>query len=124
MTVASKPAAASTSYDLVPYFSKPNYPAHPDCLATVATLVGMTPAPLDDCRVLEIGCAAGGNLLPVALQFPRSKFVGVDLSPRQIEDGREVQRAVGADNLDLRAMSLVDLDHEFGKFDYILCHGV
>jgi methyltransferase-like protein/SAM-dependent methyltransferase len=121
MNAIKQPA---TSYDLVPYFSKPNYPAHPDCLATVATLVGMTPAPLDDCRVLEIGCAAGGNLLPVALQFPRSRFVGIDLSPRQIDDGRDVKRALGADNLELRTMSLVDLDHQFGKFDYIVCHGV
>jgi SAM-dependent methyltransferase len=117
-------AAAATSYDVVPYGSLPYYASHPDALATVAVLNGVPVASPAKCRVLEIGCAEGGNLLPMALQLPESRFVGVDLSPRQIADGDAVRRELGADNLELRAMSLADIDASFGSFDYILCHGV
>src|SRR5262249_10589850 len=64
---ADRPA---TSYDEVPYESYPFSQTHPDRLATVATLFGMRPAPVDRCRVLELGCAAGGNLIPMALALP------------------------------------------------------
>ncbi len=50
-----------TSYDLVPYESRPT---HPDRLAIVTTLFGMRP-PVNRCRVLELGCASGGNLIPI-----------------------------------------------------------
>jgi methyltransferase-like protein/SAM-dependent methyltransferase len=84
----------------------------------------MRPAPVDGCRVLELGCASGGNLLPLAEALPNSRFVGVDLSARQIDAGRQVAAALRLDNLDLRACSILDVDDSFGKFDYILCHGV
>src|SRR4051794_8482790 len=113
-----------TSYDEVPYHSRPIYPTHPDCIATVGALMGVPVVPLTRCRVLEIGCAAGGNLLPMALQLPEARFVGLDLSTRQIEEGEATRRALGIDNARLLAMSLTDLDASFGQFDYILCHGV
>ncbi len=31
-------------------------------------------------RVLELGCAGGGNLAPMAAAYPDSAFVGIDLS--------------------------------------------
>lgn len=73
-----------TSYDEVPYESYPFAQTHPDRLATVATLLGLRPAPVEQCRVLELGCAGGGNLIPMALTLPESTFVGIDLSARQI----------------------------------------
>ena len=42
-------------------------------------------AAIDTCRVLELGCATGGNLLPMAETLPAAQFVGVDLSDAQIE---------------------------------------
>src|SRR5262249_13468922 len=71
---------ASNSYDAVPYSSDPFPRTPPDHLAAVASLFGMRPAPIDRCRVLELGCAGGGNLLPMALTLPASRFNGVDLS--------------------------------------------
>ncbi len=41
-----------TSYDEVPYPSHPYPQTHPYHLATVATLLGIGPAPADRCRVL------------------------------------------------------------------------
>ena len=39
---------------------------HPDRLATIALLYGMAPRPVDRCRVLELGCGDGSNLIPMA----------------------------------------------------------
>jgi methyltransferase-like protein/2-polyprenyl-3-methyl-5-hydroxy-6-metoxy-1,4-benzoquinol methylase len=116
--------SAQTSYDDIPYLGNPRYSTHPNCLATVATLLGMKPTPIDSCRVLELGCGTGGNLIPMALTLPQSQFVGIDLSSRQIASGRELAKAVGLTNIDLKPLSLMDVDAGFGQFDYIICHGV
>jgi hypothetical protein len=110
-----------TSYDEVPYESHPFAQTHPDRLATVATLFGMRPAPVDRCRVLELGCAAGGNLIPMALTLPGSRFVGIDLASRQIAEGWQVVEALGLDNIELRHLDLLDVDDGFGRFDYDCC---
>jgi methyltransferase-like protein/cyclopropane fatty-acyl-phospholipid synthase-like methyltransferase len=112
------------SYDDVPYLSEPRYATHPDCLAAVATLFGMRPAPPGRCRVLELGCSTGGNLLAMAEALPDSRFVGIDLSPRQVAEAQAVARAVGLCNVDLRAQSILDFDGALGEFDYIVCEGV
>ncbi len=116
--------SSRTSYDEVPYESHPFAQTHPDRLATVATLLGQNPAPADCCRVLELGCAAGGNLLPMADQLPGSTFLGIDLSRVQIAQGRELLGKVGLKNVELRHLSILDIGPDLGKFDYILCHGV
>jgi methyltransferase-like protein len=114
-----------SSYDDVPYSVGAFPQTHPDRLATLATLFGMHPAPPDKCRVLELGCAAAGNLIPMAWAMPASRFVGVDLSQRQIEDGKRAVAELSLPNLDLRAMSILDVGPaELGEFDYILAHGV
>lgn len=112
------------SYDLVPYTSYPYARTHPDRLATVGRLFGMQPAPVEACRVLELGCASGGNLVPMAEQLPGSEFVGVDLGARQIEQGRADVRALGLRNVELRHGDLCEVDEGWGAFDYVICHGV
>src|SRR4051812_41655243 len=84
----------------------------------------MSPAPVDRCRVLELGCAGGGNLLPMAETLPQSTFFGIDLSPVQIGHGQRIIRALGLTNLRLEAMSILDVPEDFGEFDYIIAHGV
>lgn len=115
---------AATSYDLVPYESHPFRQTHPTRLAAMGMLFGMRPAPLARCRVLELGCAAGGNLIPMAVQFPDSQFVGVDLSGRQVAEGQKVIDRLGLKNIELRHASILEVDESFGKFDYLICHGV
>ena len=114
----------ATSYDVVPYESHAYFEAHPDRLAVVATLFGMTPPPVATARVLELGCASGGNLIPMALALPEARFVGVDRSARQVAEGRALIEQLGLDNIELREMSLADVGEDVGTFDYILCHGV
>ncbi len=113
-----------TAYDEVPYESFPFPQSHPDRLGTMATLLGMSPAALPHCRVLELGCSRGGNLLPLAEQFPGSEFVGVDASGRQIADGQQVLDAAGLKNIRLLHKQIQDIDAQFGRFDYIIVHGV
>lgn len=113
-----------TSYDEVPYESHPFAQTHPDRLRTVATLLGMRPAPASRCRVLELGCAGGGNLIPMALGLPDSTFLGVDLSRRQVAEGQRLVDILGLKNVELRQLDIQAVNADFGRFDYIICHGV
>ncbi len=112
------------SYDRVPYESQPFPQSHPDRLATLGTLFGMTPQPIDRCRVLELGCASGGNLIPIAHALPNSRFVGVELSARQAADGRALMASLGLKNIEVQHLSIMDVTLDFGRFDYIIAHGV
>lgn len=114
----------SNSYDEVPYESHPFSQTHPSRLYTIGTLFGMRPTPVQRCRVLELGCAAGGNLIPMADNLPDSEFVGVDLSARQINDGQALIKQFGLKNVKLKHASIMDVDASYGQFDYIICHGV
>jgi methyltransferase-like protein/cyclopropane fatty-acyl-phospholipid synthase-like methyltransferase len=121
---ASAPQASVNSYDELPYLDHTVAETSPDRLAAVATLYGMSPPDPRRCRVLEIGCATGANLWPMAVAMPGAQFVGIDLSQRQVESGRSIVATLGLENLTLRAMSLLDINDDFGLFDYIICHGV
>ena len=116
--------SGASSYDELPYASNAFAQTHPDRLCVIGRLFGMTPALPSGSRVLEIGCAGGGNLLPMAMQMPNAQFVGIDLSPRQIEEGRSVVAQTGATNVDLHVQDLMSVDASFGQFDYIIAHGV
>src|SRR5215475_9953735 len=92
---------AETSYDKVPYPNVSHSMSHPDRMATVATLLGMQPTPVERCRVLELGCAGGGNLIPMAYTLPESEFVGLDNAARQIAQGQAMVTALGLSNISL-----------------------
>ncbi|MEX1042790.1 MAG: class I SAM-dependent methyltransferase, partial [Pirellulaceae bacterium] len=118
------PLEGQYSYDVVPYPSHPFRQTHPEKLAAVGQLFGLKPAPIEKCRVLEIGCAGGGNLIPMADALPESQFMGVDLSQKQIESGQKSIEAIGLTNIELKHLNCTEIDDSFGKFDYIICHGV
>lgn len=124
MSVRDDDRAVRESYDRVPYPSSSNHFTHPDRLATLALLRGVEPEPPERCRVLELGCADGGNLIPMAIELPESSFTGVDLSPVQIAAGRAQAAVFGARNLELIERSILDVDERLGTFDYVICHGV
>lgn len=114
----------SRAYEAVRYTTYPRIETHPDRLAAVATLAGMSPAPVQRCRVLEIGCGDGGNLVPMAYFLRDSEFLGVDLEPSAIAEGKQLARELKLRNVELRAADFRDLQHEAGTFDYILAHGL
>lgn len=114
----------TNTYDEVPYESHPFAQTHPSRLFTVGTLFGMRPTPVQRCRVLELGAASGGNLIPMADYLPDSEFVGLDLSARQVADGRQQIDQLGLKNVQLKHASILDIDTSWGTFDYVICHGV
>lgn len=116
--------ALRRSYDQLPYDSQFFTSSHPDRMAVMAILHGMTPPDVGSCRVLELGCSNGGNLLGMAQSLPGAQFVGIDLSPLQIANGRAIVAGVGLSNVTLEEASILDVDDAFGTFDYIICHGV
>jgi SAM-dependent methyltransferase len=118
------PGTRETSYDHLPYEDHAHPQTHPGRLATVATLLGLAPPPVMGCRVLELGCAAGGNLIPMGVGLSESTFVGIDLSARQVNQGRQVIEALGLRNVRLETGSILEVDEGWGQFDYIICHGV
>jgi methyltransferase-like protein/SAM-dependent methyltransferase len=122
--VVGVPENIEKSYDEVPYGSHPIAASHPDKLFNVAKLYGLSPIPPENARILEIGCAGGGNILPVASQFPEAKCVGIDLSPVQCENARIATQYADIKNLEIIQGSVADIGPEHGKFDYIICHGV
>jgi SAM-dependent methyltransferase len=116
--------SSPTSYDRMPYPRAMHRRTHPDHVAALAMLFGMTPAPADRCRVLELGCAAGANLIPMAAALPDSQFVGLDLSARQVADGRAAIEALGLRNIRLERADLLDVGADLGPFDYLVAHGL
>ena len=109
-------------YDQIPYTSYPFAQTHPNRMATLATLHGIQATPITKCRVLEVGCGDGANLIPMAMGLPDSNFVGFDLAAKPIERGQQIIRELGLTNIELRQADLMEFSSE--PFDYIIAHGL
>ena len=111
------------AYDLL------KYPAHihqqmlPALLAPIARVHGIQAASPRDCRLLEVGCGDGLQLITLAMAYPESHFVGVDMSTAAIARGEALRAKLGLDNLQLVAADLLEWDPGEAPFDYILAHG-
>ncbi len=112
------------SYDEVPYDSSPITETDPDRLAVLGRLFGLSTADPERCRVLELGCAGGGNLIPLAWRYPGGRFLGVELSQRQAAEGQRLVKELGLANAEIRQGDILDLGPELGPFDYLIVHGV
>ncbi len=113
------------TYDMTPYTSNSFPQSAPGQLAAIAYLFGLEPPEVPSARVIEIGCAAGGNLIPYAAAHPQARVVGIDLSQVQIDQGRARTRALGLDNVDLIAGDIARMDLAgLGQFDFVIAHGV
>ena len=82
-------------------------------------------ADVENCRVLELGCGDGSNLNWIAHTLPNSKFVGIDLSTKHISDAKSNADEIGINNIEFHAADVMTLSVDsFGKFDYIIAHGL
>jgi SAM-dependent methyltransferase len=118
------PQKTATEYDNVLYPGHPHETTHIARLATLGALYGMDPNPIARAHVLELGCGNGGNLIPMAFQYPDSQFIGIDLSQRAIEHGLRNVATLGLPNVELRHCDIMDVTATIGAFDYIIAHGV
>ncbi len=97
---------------------------HPDHLACIGILFGLRPESPTNCRVLELGCGAGTNLLPLAYSLPQSSFLGVDISEQLISTAEDRRTRLGLRNVEFRRSDIGLLDLANMQFDYIICHNV
>jgi cyclopropane fatty-acyl-phospholipid synthase-like methyltransferase len=116
--------ATHTAYDEIAYppYSYPQ--THPDRLATLARLYGLTPPPVDRCLVLELGSGNGSNLIPMALELPDSRFLGIDVASTSISRGRRQISQLHLSNIHIEQMDVLDFPDHLGPFDYIIAHGL
>ncbi len=89
-----------------------------------ARLMGLQPAPAANAKVLELGCSMGGNIITQALYYPDAEFIGIDLSGRQVAQGNAIIEKMGLENVRLVEKDILTIDESFGKFDYIIVHGI
>ncbi len=111
-------------YDAVAYAAQANAQSHPTHLATVATLLGLSPPPVATARVLEVGCSDGANLLPMAAGLPNARFVGCDISGQAIALAKRGAQELGLANVTFLQRDLASLADDPEPFDYVIAHGV
>ena len=111
-------------YEGLPY---PHYvhpasdPAH---LAAIAQILGLEAVDPAACRVLDIGCGAGTNLLAMAARMPHSYFLGLDFSAPDIASAQAVAAEAGLQNVEFRQADLMAWEPDgVAPFDYIIAYG-
>ena len=112
------------SYDDFLYVSKAFSNTCISSLMAKARIYGLDPVPVEEARVLELGSSCGGNIIPQALYNPTATFTGIDLSPTQVKHGNELIESMGLKNITLLEKDIMDIDDAFGRFDYIIVHGI
>ncbi len=112
-------------YDEFTYETNPFPETHPGNLAALGRLFGIQTPAAQQCRVLELGAATGGNIIPMAYRLPDSEFVGVELSAPQVAIGNRLIQRLALPNIRLEVGDILELDAaQLGQFDYIIVHGV
>jgi methyltransferase-like protein/SAM-dependent methyltransferase len=112
-------------YDEFTYETNPFPETHPGNLAALGRLFGIQTTAAQHCRVLELGAATGGNIIPMAWRLPHSEFMGVELSAPQVAIGNRLIQGLELPNIRLEAADILQLEAaQLGQFDYIIVHGV
>ncbi len=106
------------------YEALPFVETHPEHLFALGILFGVRERLPAQFRVLEIGTATGGNILPMAARYPESWFVGIDRAESSLSVARKVAQRAELGNVDLQLTDLRDFEDEPSSFDLIVCHGV
>lgn len=72
-------------------------------------------------RTLDVGCGSGRVINRLAELFPKSRFVGMDLSQEAVRVAREEASAKGLKNVEFASVDLSDFDRtaEPESFDFI-----
>ena len=110
----------NSTYDEIPYSSLAYADTHPNKLATLAALFGLTPPIVKTCRLLELGCGDGTNLIAIAQTLPQAQCWGIDASIKQIQAGQTRANTLALSNVNLNRLNLSEVDQSLGRFDYII----
>jgi SAM-dependent methyltransferase len=96
----------------------------PAAVAVAARIGGLATPDPSRSRILEIGCATGHNLLPLAVRWPDSSFVGIDISEDAVNTANRRAEEAGLSNVRFVQGDLRTLGLEGENFGYIIAHGV
>lgn len=124
MVLCNGMADTAPTYDELPYTGLAYWFSHPDHLGLFGALHGIDTARSTRCRVLEVGCGDGGNILSLASLLPGSTFVGLDLSEVHIRQGQQLAAEAGLTNVTLHHADLTKFEVEPGSFDFVIAHGL
>ena len=116
--------SVNNDYDAVRYPSGAYPDTHPGRLAVMGLLHGLNPAPVEHCRILDIGCNDGSNIIPMAYAIPGGEFVGFDLAASPIARAQRRIDELRLTNIRVFQADLMDVSGDLGQFDYIIAHGV
>ena len=97
--------------------------ADPAVSAVAAKMGGLEVPPPRRARMLEIGCGSGHHLIPLAMRWPESRMVGIDLAGRAIDEARRRAKLAGARNIEFHAVDLREFKPKGRPFDFIMAHG-
>lgn len=70
-------------------------------------------------RILDIGCSAGHNVVPLALAFPDAEVVAIDVAAPMLRYAHARAQSLGAANLTFRQINGESTDYPDGHFDLI-----
>lgn len=113
-----------TDYNIITYESVSNSDSHPERLALLGRLLGLSTPDPQQCRVLELGCGTGGNLIPMAWRNPQNSYLGVELAQTQVDMGRRMMTQLQIKNMTIVCQDILEFQAEPASFDYIIAHGV
>jgi methyltransferase-like protein/SAM-dependent methyltransferase len=111
------------AYQSIPYEGHAFAHTDPNHLAALGALFGLNTAHPSSCRVLEIACAEGRNLFPLAAKYPSSEFVGIDLTDGHIQTALSRTQQLDLKNLSFHCCDYADFSND-SEFDYIIIHGL
>jgi len=112
------------TYDAIPFPEEPRFWSSPAYIAASARLFGLETPPVERARILEIGCASGSNIIPMAARHPDAQFVGIDISSRQIAAAQKHANEIGLTNISFLHFNFDADPHVLGTFDYVIAHGI
>ena len=117
--------AEPNMYDTVAFPSMATPASHPDHLAAIARLHGLSPPPVETARVLDIGGGDGINALAMAEALPDARFLSIDLAARPVARGQAIAAAAGIANVRIEVADILDAARSLDEpFDYVIAHGV
>jgi hypothetical protein len=97
---------------------------HPGRIGALGRLYGLDAAPASSCKLLEVACGNGLNIIPLALQYPDSFFVGIDSNQELIEQGMVIIKELELTNIVLECVSIESYHPTISAYDYVVCHGL
>jgi phospholipid N-methyltransferase len=75
---------------------------------------------LKDSLVLEAGCGVGAQTKIIATKNPDSNFISIDLSEDSINEAKQLIKALGINNVELRQADIYNLPFKDGTFDSVI----